>query len=123
MPSAENQAPGDPERLFRGGVDASGDWGAARAGGGEDHHGAYSRGFWVEVPWEGKESVVQDEGVRQGKGTRDIDRVWREWTLVSDVGILVLALVVLMITMMYLYSGLLLTWDPDAKRVWGSGRF
>ena len=32
----------------------------------------------MEVPWSGWEAVANDRGVRQGKGTRTIDRVQRE---------------------------------------------
>lgn len=34
----------------------------------------------LSVPWEGKESVVRDGGVKQGKHTKDIDRLQRAGT-------------------------------------------
>jgi phytoene desaturase (3,4-didehydrolycopene-forming) len=77
----------------------------------------------MEVPWEGKEAVVRDEGMKQGKGTRDIDRVQRSGALLSDLGILMLGVVVLGLVMLYINSGLVVTWNWDEKRGWGSGRF
>jgi phytoene desaturase (3,4-didehydrolycopene-forming) len=74
------------------------------------------------VPWEGKEDVVRDQGVRQGKGMRELDRVVRRGALLSDVGIWLLAIVVLVSTLAYLNSGLVVGWDPEGKRGWGSGR-
>lgn len=78
------------------------------------------------IPWSGEvygmEGAERDQGVKQGKGTGELDRVRREWGLVSDMGIFVLAFVVLGLTLLYLNSGLLITWDVEAKRGWGSGR-
>jgi len=76
----------------------------------------------VRVPWYGKESVVRDQGVRQGKETAELDRVRRESAILSNLGIWVLAFVVLVATLAYLNSGLILTWDPEGKKGWGSGR-
>jgi phytoene desaturase (3,4-didehydrolycopene-forming) len=75
------------------------------------------------VPWESKESVVRDQGVRQGKGTKDLDVVKREGAILSNLGICMLAFVVLVLTLGYLNSGLIITWDPEGKKGWGSGRF
>jgi phytoene desaturase (3,4-didehydrolycopene-forming) len=74
------------------------------------------------VPWENKESVVRDHGVVQWKGTRELDRIVRRGGLLSDVGIVLLAVVVLAATLGYLNSGLVVGWDPEGKRGWGSGR-
>jgi phytoene desaturase (3,4-didehydrolycopene-forming) len=74
------------------------------------------------LPWEGKESVVRDEGVRQRKRTRDIDRVMKGGAILSDLGIWVLALVVLVGTVAYIHSGLVISWDLEMKKGWGSGR-
>jgi len=74
------------------------------------------------VPWKGKESVVRDQGVVQGKGTRELDRVNRRGGILSNVGIWVLAFVVLLGTLGYLNSGLVVTWDPKGQRGWGTGR-
>ncbi len=74
------------------------------------------------VPWAGKEKRVRDDGVRQGKGTRDIDRVRRSNVLLSDLGIWMLALVVLVGTLAYVNSGLVIAWDPEVKKGWGSGK-
>jgi phytoene desaturase (3,4-didehydrolycopene-forming) len=75
-----------------------------------------------KVPWEGRESVVRDDGVRQRKGVRDIDLVRRGGgAILSDMGIWVLAAVVLLCTIVYVNSGLLITWDPELKKGWGSG--
>jgi phytoene desaturase (3,4-didehydrolycopene-forming) len=74
------------------------------------------------VPWKGKEEVVRDQGVVQGEGTKELDRVSRRGGLLSDVGIVLLAIVVLGLTLVYLNSGLVVSWDPEGKRGWGSGR-
>jgi phytoene desaturase (3,4-didehydrolycopene-forming) len=42
--------------------------------------------------------------------------------VLSDVGIVLLAIVVLGLTLVYLNSGLVVSWDPEGKRGWGSGR-
>jgi phytoene desaturase (3,4-didehydrolycopene-forming) len=75
------------------------------------------------VPWEGKESVIRDQGVKPGKRTRDLDVVKREGAILSNLGIWMLAFVVLVLTLGYLHSGLIITWDPEGKKGWGSGRF
>jgi len=74
------------------------------------------------VPWKGKEDVVRDQGVRQGKGMSELDRVVRRGALLSDVGIWLLAIVVLVGTLAYMNSGLVVGWDSEGKRGWGSGR-
>lgn len=74
------------------------------------------------IPWTGKEDVVRDQGVRQGKGTSELDRSRNERVIISDLGILVLAILVLGLTLAYLGSNLVVTWDPEGKRGWGSGR-
>jgi phytoene desaturase (3,4-didehydrolycopene-forming) len=71
------------------------------------------------LPWEGKESVVRDEGVRQRKRTRDIDRVMKGGAILSDLGIWVLALVVFVGTVAYIHSGLVISWDLEMKKGWG----
>jgi phytoene desaturase (3,4-didehydrolycopene-forming) len=76
-----------------------------------------------KVPWQGKENVVQDSGVVQGIGTREIDRVQREMAILSNVGIVVLAFAVVLATALYVNSGLVVAWDPEMKSGWGSGRF
>jgi len=77
----------------------------------------------MSIPWEGKEAVVKDMGVEQNKGTSPLDRVNKEAAILTDLGIWILAFVVLAMTMFYVHSGLVITWDPDLKRGWGSGRF
>lgn len=76
----------------------------------------------VEVPWAGKGDVIRDQGVAQGKGTKELDRIVRRGGLLSDMGIVILAVVVLVATLAYLHSGLMVSWDPEGKRGWGSGR-
>jgi phytoene desaturase (3,4-didehydrolycopene-forming) len=76
-----------------------------------------------KVPWQGKENVMQDSGVVQGIGTREIDRVQREMAILSNVGIVVLAFAVVLATALYVNSGLVVAWDPEMKSGWGSGRF
>ena len=76
----------------------------------------------IEIPWAGKQSVARDEGVVQRKGTSDIDRVKTGVAILSDLGICILALVVLVGTIAYINSGLVISWDPEMKRGWGSGR-
>jgi phytoene desaturase (3,4-didehydrolycopene-forming) len=76
----------------------------------------------VEVPWRGKGAVIRDQGVVQAKGTGEIDRVRRRGGLLSDAGIWVLAVVVLVGTLGYLNSGLVVAWDPAGTRGWGRGR-
>jgi phytoene desaturase (3,4-didehydrolycopene-forming) len=75
-----------------------------------------------KVPWEGKEGVVRDMGIRQRKGGRDIDRVRKGNAILSDLGICILALVVLVGTLAYINTGLVIAWDPELKKGWGSGK-
>lgn len=77
----------------------------------------------MRVEWEGNEMLVRDREVRQGKGTRDIDRVRKEGggAMLSNFGIWILAFVVLVGTLAYINSGLLISWDPELKKGWGSG--
>jgi phytoene desaturase (3,4-didehydrolycopene-forming) len=76
----------------------------------------------VSVPWESKESVVRDQGVKQGKGTSGLDRVRKEGAILSNTGIFLLAAIVLALTMLYLQSGLVVGWEVGGKRGWGTGR-
>lgn len=76
----------------------------------------------IAAPWKGKHSVVSDQGVIQGKGTRDIDRIRREGAILSNGGIWIMAFVVLLITIFYVNSGLVVTWDLEMKKGWGSGK-
>lgn len=76
----------------------------------------------VRIPWRGKECVVRDEGVVQGKGTGELDRMQRGSAILSDAGIWVLALAVLVVSLGYMGSGLVVTWDSELKPWWGSGR-
>ncbi|KUJ14377.1 phytoene desaturase [Mollisia scopiformis] len=76
----------------------------------------------LPVPWGGKVAVERDEGVVQGKGTGELDRVRRGGAILSDLGIFVLALVVLGLSLGYMGSGLVVKWDPELKPRWGSGR-
>jgi phytoene desaturase (3,4-didehydrolycopene-forming) len=76
----------------------------------------------VAAPWKGKRGAGGDQGVVQGKGMKELDRVNRRGGLLSDVGIVLLAIVVLGVTLAYLNSGLVVGWDPEGKRGWGSGR-
>lgn len=80
------------------------------------------RDLGMSVPWMGKEAVVSDEGVRQGKVMREIDRVRRGGAILSDVGIWVLAFLVVGVSLAYMGSGLVVRWDPELKPQWGSGR-
>jgi len=75
------------------------------------------RDLGMEIPRTGMGGV---EG--KGKEKGEIDRVRRNGGLISDFGIWVLAIVVLVMSMLYVNSGLLVTWDWDRKRGWGSGR-
>ncbi|KAH6671915.1 hypothetical protein B0J14DRAFT_594682 [Halenospora varia] len=78
----------------------------------------------MNVPWKGKEEVVRDKGVRQGKGTGELDRVRRDGAIIlSDMGIWKLAGIVLACVLVYVNSGLVVTWNWEEKRGWGSGRF
>ena len=76
----------------------------------------------ILVPWKGKRSMVNDLGVMQGKGTNVLDKIRREGAILSNVGIWILAFVVLVGTILYVNSGLVVTWDPEMKRGWGSGK-
>ncbi|PQE22892.1 Phytoene desaturase protein [Rutstroemia sp. NJR-2017a BBW] len=76
----------------------------------------------MAVPWEGKEDVVQDQGVRQGKGMNELDRLVREKPLLSNLGIWILAVAVLVLTLAYVNSNLVVLWDREMKRGWGTGR-
>ncbi|TVY93136.1 Phytoene desaturase [Lachnellula willkommii] len=69
----------------------------------------------MEIPWAGRV-----EG--KGKGKGEIDRVRGNGGLISDLGIWMLAIVVLVVSVFYINSGLVVTWDWDRKRGWGSGR-
>ena len=77
----------------------------------------------MRMEWEEKEMLVRDEGVRQGKGIRDIDRVRKGGggAILSNFEIWILAFVVLVGTLAYINSGLVILWDPELKRGWGSG--
>ncbi|CZS98171.1 probable phytoene dehydrogenase AL-1 (carotenoid biosynthesis protein al-1) [Rhynchosporium agropyri] len=78
--------------------------------------------YAVDIPWEGKESVVSDKGVKQGKGTNPLDVLRRDGAFLSDVGILMLAGLVMVMVLAYLNSGLTITWDGEGKKGWGTGR-
>jgi phytoene desaturase (3,4-didehydrolycopene-forming) len=77
----------------------------------------------IRIPWAGKGSIERDMGVKQGKGTSDLDILRKESGLITDAGILWLAFVVLALTIVYLESGLVVSWDVEGKKGWGSGRF
>ncbi|KAB8287901.1 hypothetical protein EYC80_010259 [Monilinia laxa] len=74
----------------------------------------------IEVPWKSKESVVQDQGVVQGKGIRNLDRIVKERPILSNIGIGILALIVLFLTIGYVNSNLVILWDEEMKRGWGN---
>ncbi len=81
----------------------------------------------VRVPWARRGLVqgeVRDGGVPQGKGTSDLDVLKRRegavW--ISDMGILGLAALVLILVLGYVNGGLVVRWDWDGKRGWGTGR-
>jgi phytoene desaturase (3,4-didehydrolycopene-forming) len=76
----------------------------------------------ITIPWRGKVDVVQDQGVKQGKGTRDIDRVQKETAILSNLGIWISTVIVLGVTVLYINSGLVISWNPELKKGWGSGR-
>ncbi|KAL2065473.1 hypothetical protein VTL71DRAFT_3143 [Oculimacula yallundae] len=76
----------------------------------------------LKIPWEGRESVARDEGVRQGKGTSPLDVLKRDGAVLSDVGILVFGALVVLLVLAYVNSGLTVTWDWEGKRGWGTGR-
>ncbi|TVY37640.1 Phytoene desaturase [Lachnellula occidentalis] len=73
------------------------------------------RDLEMEIPW------AEVKG--KGKEVGEMDRVRRNGGLVSDLGIWMLAIVVLIASVFYVNSGLVVTWDWDRKRGWGSGRF
>lgn len=77
----------------------------------------------LNVPWAGKGEVVRDMGVEQGKGTSELDRLKRDKGVLSDLGIFVLAAVVLGLLVLYVNSGLVVVWDTsrEMKRGWGMG--
>lgn len=79
----------------------------------------------MEIPWEGRgmgTGEVRDRGVRQGKEMSELDRVRNGEGWVKDLGIWILALLVLLGTMAYVKSGIVVKWEPEEKAVWGSGR-
>ncbi|KAH8667594.1 hypothetical protein BGZ60DRAFT_52709 [Tricladium varicosporioides] len=77
----------------------------------------------MRAPWEGKEDVIRDKGVKQGKGTGELDTVRRDGAIIlSDMGIWMLAGVVLACVLVYVNSGLVVSWNWEEKRGWGSGR-
>ena len=75
----------------------------------------------LEVPWRGKEDVHKDQGIRQEKGIDEIDRLQTEGTILSDWSIWVLAIAVLVSTIIYINSGLVISWDPEGKKGWRGG--
>ncbi|CZR63948.1 probable phytoene dehydrogenase AL-1 (carotenoid biosynthesis protein al-1) [Phialocephala subalpina] len=78
--------------------------------------------FKLPVPWGGKAPVLRDEGVVQGKGTSELDRVKKGSAILSDLGIFVLCGLVLVLSLGYINSGLVITWNREMKPQWGSGR-
>lgn len=75
----------------------------------------------IEVPWEGRQ-IENDMGIKQHKGMSELDRVRKEGGLISDLGIWVLAFLVLIVSVVYANSGLVVKWRPEEKVGWGSGR-
>jgi len=77
----------------------------------------------LDVPWQEGMRDMGDSGMAQmrEKWVSDLDRVRRDWSLVSDTGILVLAFAVLAVSILYLNSGLVVGWDAEGKKGWGWG--
>jgi phytoene desaturase (3,4-didehydrolycopene-forming) len=61
----------------------------------------------MAVPWSRKESVVQDEGLKQGQETKNIDRIQGRGAVLGDFGIWLLAILALLATILYTSTGLL----------------
>ncbi|KAF8862605.1 phytoene desaturase [Acephala macrosclerotiorum] len=76
----------------------------------------------LPVPWGGKGKAVRDEGMFQGKGTGELDKVRKGGAILSDLGIFILAIIVLVLSLGYINSGLVITWNREMKPQWGSGR-
>ena len=76
----------------------------------------------ITAPWKGKQSVVSDQGVMQCKGTNDLDKTRRQGAIWTNMGIWILAFVVLMATIIYVNAGLIVTWNPEIKKGWAGGR-
>jgi phytoene desaturase (3,4-didehydrolycopene-forming) len=76
----------------------------------------------LQVPWaSGSESETVRGGVAERKGKKgDLDIMRREYVLISDIGIWALALVVLIATLTYVNTGLVVRWEE--KRGWGGGK-
>ncbi|KAK6614407.1 hypothetical protein ACHAPC_000384 [Botrytis cinerea] len=74
----------------------------------------------VECPWKDKSNVVSDEGVIQGKGTKNLDIIVRQGTISSNSGVFILALIVLIFTTGYINGNLGISWDGEMKRTWES---
>lgn len=71
----------------------------------------------LAIPWQGKGDIFQDQGVRQGKGTNGIDRVRKDAGILSTFGVFLLALLVLIGTILYMYSGLeKILWNPESRK-------
>lgn len=64
----------------------------------------------VRVTWEGRESLVRDQGVRQGKGVGEIDRL-KGGALFGGVGLWVMAMVLLGFVVLVVNNGLVVSWD------------
>lgn len=74
--------------------------------------------YGMERPW----GAEKKRGEVEGKERGGIDRVSRgDHGWVSDGGIWMLALVVVGVAVVYVNSGLVVTWDWEGKRGWGSG--
>jgi phytoene desaturase (3,4-didehydrolycopene-forming) len=76
-------------------------------------------GDWgIGTPWR----ELGETGVGDQKGKKNIDTVRKGGAILSDLGIWILALVVVVGTLVYINSGLVITWDPELKKGWGSGK-
>ncbi|CAD6448111.1 0d815973-3c5a-467a-a58b-49462bdb04b7 [Sclerotinia trifoliorum] len=76
----------------------------------------------MQIPWMNKGNVVPDEGVVQWKGTNNLDRIVKERPILSNIGIFTLAFVVLSLTIAYINSNLVVVWDEEMKKGWGTGK-
>lgn len=66
------------------------------------------------VPWRSGNSVATPN-----KGKKTLDVIQRDYTLLSDLAIWILAFIVLAFTLVYVNTGLVVRWNWEEKRGWG----